>query len=90
MPVDFSRKLLDHWGGTLDQVSLGSTEEPEETEVTVPSALHVNETTAEIVDDKIPTVDTAPVANGAARKQGDCCLDVIGESTLEQHFNYCI
>jgi hypothetical protein len=83
MPIDFSRKLLELWGGTLvEQRSLGLTEEPKETEVTVPCALHVGETTTEIVDATLSNIDTAPVVNEAARKQEECRLDVTGKSTV--------
>jgi hypothetical protein len=84
MPIDFSRKLLDLWGGTLEEKSLGLSNELEkETEVTIPSAFHVGETTAVIVDDAMSNMDTTPLANGTAKKQGECRSDVIGESTVD-------
>jgi hypothetical protein len=71
MPIEFSRKLLDLWGGTLEQIRLGLREEPRVTEFPAPSALRVGETTAVMDDDAMPNMDTALVGNGAARKQGE-------------------
>lgn len=44
----------------MEQINLGLTEEPKETEAIVFGALHAGETT---FDDAMPNMDTAPVVN---------------------------
>jgi hypothetical protein len=63
MPIDFSRRLLDLWGGTLEQICPGATEEPEETESVAPNALHADESTAVTADDVV--LNTVPLSGGA-------------------------
>jgi hypothetical protein len=63
MPIDFSRKLLELWGGTLEEISPG---EPGETEAPTPDALHAEATTAVNADDTLPNMLMVPVSDGAA------------------------